>query len=125
MTLTKSQVDTFRAESQNPFLMCYSVSPLPCPLYCPPSSALLHTYILKTESHYADLAGLELTEIHLSLLPRYWDYRHMPPWPALKYSLIARENSLRRLSPTPSQRISSIASFPCFSRKLCLSDGLL
>lgn len=61
------------------------------------------TYILKTESHCADLAGLELTEIHLSLLPRYWDYRHRPPWPALKYSLIVRKNRLRRLSPPPAK----------------------
>lgn len=112
MTLTKSKVDTFRAVSQNPSLMCYSVSPLSCPLYFPPSSALSHTYILKTESHYADPAGLELTEIHLFLLPRYCDYRHMPPWPALKYSLIARENRLRCLSPHPQPKDLVHSFFP-------------
>jgi len=35
------------------------------------------------ETHFVDQAGLELTEIHLPLAPKYWDYRHAPPHPVV------------------------------------------
>ena len=36
------------------------------------------------ETHFIDQAGLELTEIHLSLPTKFWDYRRMTPLPSYK-----------------------------------------
>ena len=43
-------------------------------------------------THLVDQAGLELTEIHLPLPPRNWEYSDAPPLPSLWKATLTKEN---------------------------------